>query len=234
MDLINYNVINEINTLKKLIDSNYSLTRFGDGELRLADCRGTNLSFQKNSDRLHIKLREILKNKNKNILVGIPNIYINNEIDNIDNIISERNKNFWKAHKKRYKTVLDINKEYYSSFVSRPSYIKGIYNKEYFELFKKITENKEIVIVTNADNIKKNVKLKLYLNADKIDFVKGPQYNAFDEYDTILENCLKYPKNKLFICLLGPTATVLAYDLALLGYQALDLGRMSNEFLKLK
>jgi hypothetical protein len=50
-----------------------------------------------------------------------------------------------------------------------------------------------------------------------------PPLNAFDKYDIILNDCRKHLKeNKLFIIAAGATATILAYNLSLLGEQALD------------
>ena len=43
-----------------------------------------------------------------------------------------------------------------------------------------------------------------------------------------MSECLKQPKNKLFILALGPTATVLAVDLADKGYRALDIGHLDT------
>lgn len=51
-----------------------------------------------------------------------------------------------------------------------------------------------------------------------------PIKDAFSKYDEILKECLKMPKDSLFIMALGPTATVLAEDLTNNGYRALDIG----------
>ena len=46
-----------------------------------------------------------------------------------------------------------------------------------------------------------------------------------------LDACLQYDdKDSLFALALGPTATVLAYDLSLQGYQALDLGHIVKSY----
>ena len=37
-------------------------------------------------------------------------------------------------------------------------------------------------------------------------------------------------KSDLILISLGPTATVLAYDLAQCGYQAIDIGQLDNEY----
>ena len=41
---------------------------------------------------------------------------------------------------------------------------------------------------------------------------------------------MKQSKDKLFILALGPSATILAYDLAINGYQAMDCGHMDIEY----
>ena len=57
-----------------------------------------------------------------------------------------------------------------------------------------------------------------------------PSENAFDEYDEIFEKILEYGKNKLILLALGPTATVLAYDLYKVGYRAIDIGHVDIEY----
>ena len=60
-------------------------------------------------------------------------------------------------------------------------------------------------------------------------------YAQFDEarakkYDEILSTLKQESKDSLIILALGPTATILAYDLAKEGYQALDLGHIDIEY----
>lgn len=58
-----------------------------------------------------------------------------------------------------------------------------------------------------------------------------PSQNAWDKYDTILNTVLKKVTKDSLICIsLGQCATVLAYDLAKVGYQALDIGHIDNEY----
>lgn len=57
-----------------------------------------------------------------------------------------------------------------------------------------------------------------------------PEKNAFNFYKEILNQSSSLPSSKLIIIALGATATVLAYDLSKLGYQALDLGHLDLEY----
>ena len=55
--------------------------------------------------------------------------------------------------------------------------------------------------------------------------------NAFYKYERIFESICKYVQaDEMVLVTLGPTATVLAYDLAKLGIQAIDIGQVDNEY----
>lgn len=75
---------------------------------------------------------------------------------------------------------------------------------------------------------------ELFDNINSFTTIDIPSRNAFSEYNRILNDCKKYDHNVLFFISAGPTATVLAYDLTKLGYQALDLGHLPNCYLQFK
>ena len=70
----------------------------------------------------------------------------------------------------------------------------------------------------------------LFDNATDIIRILGPAESAFDRYDDILAEALKQEKDRLVLIALGATATVLAYDLANAGFQALDIGHIDIEY----
>ena len=49
-------------------------------------------------------------------------------------------------------------------------------------------------------------------------------------YEEIFKEITKQDKSKLILIALGPTATVLAYDLSKAGYQAIDIGHIDIEY----
>ena len=57
-----------------------------------------------------------------------------------------------------------------------------------------------------------------------------PSENAFEIYDKIYNEALKVDKNKMILLALGPTATVLAYDLYKAGYRTIDIGHVDIEY----
>jgi glycosyltransferase family protein len=67
-------------------------------------------------------------------------------------------------------------------------------------------------------------------NAKSIKRILCTTRNAYNLYDKILNAALKFDKNKLIIISLGPTSSILAYDLAKYGYQAVDLGHADIQY----
>jgi len=70
----------------------------------------------------------------------------------------------------------------------------------------------------------------LFASAASLSRILGPVRNAFERYDELLKQATRHPKNVLYLLALGPTATVLAFDLARDGYQALDIGHIDIEY----
>ena len=77
----------------------------------------------------------------------------------------------------------------------------------------------------------------LFDNVRSLQRILGPVESAFDCCDQILECAIKFSKqveNPLIILALGPTATVLACELAEFGFQALDIGHLDISYEKFK
>ncbi len=70
----------------------------------------------------------------------------------------------------------------------------------------------------------------LFNNVNSIQRIICPAENAFNLYDQIYKEALKIDKNKLFLISLGPTATILAFDLYKARYQAIDIGHVDIEY----
>ena len=113
--------------------------------------------------------------------------------------------------------------EYYNSFVSRAS----VFFTVPVEKIRQIWASRDVVFVVGRGS-RFVMEPRLFDNIRSHNFIYVEPQNAFNEYDKILKACAEYSKDTLFFISAGPTATVLAYDLANLGYQALDLGHLPN------
>jgi glycosyltransferase family protein len=99
----------------------------------------------------------------------------------------------------------------------------------YIGLLKKIWENRDIVIV-EGERTRMGIGNNLFDSAKSIRRILCPALNAFDKYDQILSTVKTVSNDKLILIALGPSATILAYDLNPLGYQSVDIGHIDIEY----
>lgn len=220
-------VLNTDITLEKIIKDGCSVSRFGDGEFALM--YGENLIFQPQDDKLSLRLREIINSNVGSHIVCLPDIF--EEI----NWGTEKARIYWIKYlnKNRHKiySMIDDKKIYYDTQVTRlyvdledKSKVKGRFDK-----FKKLWNHRNLVIV-EGEKSRLGIGNDLFDNSNSIKRIICPSKNAFSKYDEILEEVKKYEKDNLILIALGPTATVLAYDLSKEGYQAIDIGHIDIEY----
>lgn len=217
-----------IKTIEEIVNNNYSISRYGDGEFKLID--GEDLLFQKYDKSLANRLKEILISNEEKHLVCIPKQIISTDW------LNDRAKYFWDNYLSlnRYKLykLIDNNKVYYDSFITRfyMDYKDKSQSKNILNNLKKIWYKKNVVMVEGEES-RLGVGNDLFDECLSIERIICPKKNSYTKYKDILESVRNnVTKDKLILIALGPTATVLAYDLSKLGYTALDIGHVDIEY----
>ena len=107
---------------------------------------------------------------------------------------------------------------------------EGLDHGSYFSRLKMLWNDRDIYIIEGVKT-RLGVGNDLFDNCKSLHRIIGPAENAFDKYDKILDHIISLvPKSVLLIIALGPTATILAYDLSQLGYRAIDIGHVDIEY----
>jgi len=214
-------------TIDRLLVSNDSLVRFGDGEIKLIS--GKDLNFQKADDVLSGRLQNILQTKQVGLLVALPEIF-----EDVSAYV-EKTQNFWMEHllfhRKEYERYCRTDRIYESAFFSRP-YIMYQDRRRCPELFAKIRklwEKKNVVIVEGASS-HNGVDSDLFDNVSSLKRIICPASQAWQSYEKILEACSAQPRDALILIALGPAGKVLAQDLFENGYRVLDIGNLDMEY----
>ncbi len=204
-----------------------SIARFGDGELDIIIDK--DLKFQEHNSKLAERLKGILADNQEFCLIGIPDV-----INKFENLTFESEAfwidNMYKTRKTWLKYIND-NMEYCTANLTRP-YIRHKDRSEcgkYFSIIKEIWKDKDVV-VCEGEQTGVGVGNDLLEGCKSVRRVLCPAEDAFNKYDEIINRLKQEPKDVLIILALGPTATVLAYDLAKEGYQALDMGHIDIEY----
>ena len=194
---------------------------------------GKGIGFQDYDNKLSQKLIKVLNSNEKNLLIGLNIPYKEKDLQKLT--ISVRN--YWINYLNRYQLNLSqlINKKrkYYSATISRfymrykDKSIKNI--KKYIKKLKTIWDHKNILII-EGEKSRLGIGNDLFNNVKSIKRIICPVKNAFYVYDKIIKEVKKLKENRLILIALGPTASILAYDLYKLGYQSIDIGHVDIEY----
>lgn len=222
-------IISSKKTLEIILAFKKSLVRFGDGEWDLIFKRKRSW-FQTVDIELSNRLKEIMLSNDDNIALAIADNFSSLDKYTVD--AADGIREYMVKSRNEIEALLDYDREYFNSYVTRPYIIYK--NKdcaiEVFDLFKQIVSDRDIIIVEGYDS---NIGCgnDLFAKARSVRRVLCPQKDAWDSYGNILKAVIRYAEKQDLICIsLGPTATVLAYDLAKKGFQALDVGQIDNEY----
>jgi len=223
-------ILSPINTLNEIIYNNKSISRFGDGEFNIINGKNK-CNFQKYEKNLSERLKKILQSDEEGLLIGISDSIKMSNINKFNKRFKRRFNNFILHNKFSLLKLLDFTKQYYSANISRfyVYYEDKSYILEYIKQLKKIWNNRDILIV-EGEKSRLGVGNDLFNNTKSIQRILCPTENAFSVYDKIFNEVIKHDKNKLVLIALGPTASILAYDLYKEGYQAIDIGHVDLEY----
>jgi glycosyltransferase family protein len=196
-------------TMEILLNTNKSICRLGDGELKIIHDPKYNIGFQRNSEELRNKLMTILHDRpSDDILVSV--VYL----ENPNEMITEDKRNYL------LKIINENNRDYKFGSANITRSLK------YIESFKKIWNNRDITLI-EGEYTRSGIGNDLFDNTNSISRVICPGINAFDKYDEIFSYIKNnITKDSLLLCSLGPTATVLSYELSKIGYRVLDIGHL--------
>lgn len=225
-------IMSDVETIKYIIEHECSIARYGDGELDLM--YGASIKFQTADKSLKKRLRQIARDrKNENCLICIPNLLVSQK--KLDEMLIEKDAKWWGKHLIATRGLWHRNFRgslYGDSLLTR--FYAQLKNKtragDYVKLLKQIWEGADIVIVEGQGS-KLGVGNDLFSNAKSIKRILCPSKNAFFKYSEIFDTVVKNTsESDLIVLALGPTATVLSYDLSKADRRALDLGHVDIEY----
>lgn len=201
-------------TIDEIVLRGKSIARFGDGEfgIMFGDQRWR---FQRKDEKLAARLREVVQSDEENLLIGLNDFY--GDLSHRTEAEADGIRAYIVKARTQHMELLRKDRIYAHACISRTGSWEKIKNQ------KRIWEGMDCVFV-EGDKTRMGVGNDLFDNAKSIQRILCPSESAFDNYDAILEEAVKVSKDKTILIALGPTASVLAYDLAKAGYHAIDIG----------
>ena len=236
------NIMSRDETLDRVIDQHLSVCRYGDGEFKLMD--GDRIHFQQQNGSMASRLREICIHPPEGILVCIPSFLdrrhkiilgsrgmspeekkcLRQATRYTDDIVAKRRKSWLGYFDFAYPYGNSLVSRFYSTFYDHGK------SERWIRKWKQVWDKRDLLIV-EGDKTRLGVGNDLFANALSIRRILAPAIDAFGRYDEILSATLNEANSDdLILVALGPTATILACDLAQEGYQALDVGHIDIEY----
>lgn len=223
-------VMDSLQTLQLINEDKVSISRYGDYEFNLV--RGKSVAYQEADQSLVSALRRILecRNKQQSHVVGVPMTMVSLSG------VTEDSAKFWKSYfaKNRFwiNQYINFEEEYCDAQISR--FFINRNSKEYssklLSEWKRIWDGRSVLVV-EGEYSRFGVGNDLFDNAKIVRRIICPSENAFRNYGVIKNEVMKNAKEiDLALLVLGPTATVLAYDLAKEGIWAIDSGNLDMEY----
>ncbi len=222
----------EEETVRKIIEEGVSLSRFGDGEFSII-ANNAHTDFQKYDTELSRKLLEVLKSDNAKLSIGIANNYGN--LTCYSAVAAHGIRDYMTCEVRDFHAkLLNPYRVYSNAYLTR-FYL--MYKDRFTDAprkrlnnLKRIWDKRNVIIVEGAET-RLGVLNNLFDNAGQIRRILAPATNSFSRYSEVFKAAQEFAeKDTLFLLAIGPSSTILAYDLTVLGHQAVDVGHIDIEY----
>ncbi len=220
-------------TLRLIVEEKKSLARFGDGEFAIAFSTPRQ-KFQRLDDKLAERIWEVLNaDVPDSLLIAVAGQYGSLERFN-DQAAQGIRLYMTEETRRQHEQIIPLSRVYSDAYITRPYVIyKDMFTdapRKRFEALKQIWRDKRIIVVEGAQT-RLGVGNDLLKQARDVKRIIAPPTSSFDRYDEIYKECLdRGDSADLFLLAIGPSAGVLAYDLALHSCQAVDVGHVDLEY----
>ena len=206
-------VLDEWQTIYRILNG-CSISRYGDGEFKHME--GKRNVSQVFFPELQLAIREVFYSNIPNHMVAIPNVFNGRAFTEVDEA-------YINNMRRRFGRITEVGKVYGSSYITRGDLCGYIGWPSYWALITEIWKDKDVVLVRGHEG---RANTNMMQQARSLRQIEIPSSHAWRKYNEIMDECLRSPKESLYLICAGPTATVLAADLAKTGRHSVDLGHL--------
>lgn len=224
-------ILNVEDTLDLLLNNHKSFCRLADGEFSII--RGESMAFQEYDPKLAERLSGILQSYDDKCYVGLDSRYFHSTSNLLD-----KEKKFVRSQGRIMREVMEkfcnrkklyIEASITCFYLHSPKNYSILEYTVHYEKIKQLFKNKKLAIFSGR-TVFDNIKFNVFEYATERRHIFTESKNAWRCYNEIISAAMQIPKDFTLCFILGPTATVLAYDLAQKGYTAWDIGHIAKDY----
>ena len=215
-----FTVQGESETLRAIGEHRASIARYGDGELMIM--LGQGIYFQEYDPELARRLREIIRHPTPHFLIGLPPF----ETMSITKAVWKKR---WQRYRRLFSYLVRADAPYHSTAISRPGSVGNWEPTEYYQTFAALWAGRDLVLIHNNAATAEH---PMFRGGKSVHHVACPPEHAYRDYAGLFDRAAAFASSPdvLFLIAAGPTACVLAWDLAQRGAQALDVGHLTSAY----
>ena len=217
-------------TVDAIVAGKLSVSRFGDGELRVVEGGGT--KTQSRDPELTRRMREILRSSDPRLMVCILDLWSEYEVGcewaSRERTTARFGNEAW------VRAYLEPRKAYGCASITRLCTWALGDHEAYWAKVRQFWEGRPVLLVSGSKK-GKSAEFGLLSNAGDVTvWDLAQKTDCWQHYAKILRGCeswaAKQAGDPLVYAALGATATVLAADLCARGIQCIDAGHMAQSF----
>lgn len=203
-------------TMIKLANSETSMARFGDGEMKLMLKPEFRLAFQPNSPELMKDLKATISEPVDGLMVCMPQFHRDQHWAGI-----------WADVWDQMSPLLSGQESYGNSHVSRPVLFR-LLGDTGVEMWRSVWAGKDVKLITGKGS-RFDMLPALFDSSASISRFDSLAIDAYSDTERLLDKG-QLGDPDLFLLALGPTGTTLARELASRGKRVLDIGHLSASY----
>lgn len=224
-------------TVDYIVNNRCSIARFGDGEFKLAmsyfSKNKNGIGFQQYNESLAKRLYIILTRFDSKIKIGLPSPIFGIGLAKMTPYAKRHWKNQclknidW-LYSNVYRKQLFLDSFFTRFYIDYKNHSAC---QEYVKRLKRIWDNRRLIIVEGALT-RLGIGNNLFDNSTSIQRIICPAKDAYDKIGEIEKAIQEFVdgNDQLVLVALGPTATIIAADMAKLGIQTIDIGHVDIEY----
>lgn len=213
-------------SMRRLSKENVSFVRIGKGEIALM--MGATLPEQCYDGQLAKRLKEVLQNREKGLLVGIPYYYVYPQRNLLPSVAVHAQSI---APQRRFLMKYSLKARHYiDSGITQAYHIYDEYDFDrHFSMAEKLLKNRNVTVIC-GEGVWDRLQYNLLDVCASVEYQYAPGTEAYVQYAWILKRAQTINRERLILTALGPTAKPLVYDLYKDGYQVWDIGHLLKDY----
>lgn len=229
LNLQQYNdlrVLNQEESIERIVNSNKSFVRFCDGEINLMN--GIDQPFQQYNEELVDRLYRILRTPREDLLVGLNQHYFGPGYmySNFD-----YNRRHAYEFRKFFKKYCDENATYIDGQCTFYEFGNNGYKTiEFWKKWKEAFRGKDIVIVC-GEGILDKLEYDVFDYANSKKYIYGPSRHAWNKHEEIINKIKnETTTDQLLVFILGMAGKAMIPEVTDMGYHAWDIGHLAKSY----